>query len=292
MPALCDEAPFFFHCQGEDLLGIISAPADPGPRGVLIVVGGPQYRVGSHRQFVHLARHLADSGVACMRFDYRGMGDGGGAMRTFEQIDADLRAAIDVFLATCPRVKNIVLWGLCDSASAACIYAATDPRVSGVVLVNPWVRTEVSEARAYLRHYYGGRLLSRGFWQKLFGGGFDLRKAVGSFLDAIRLASGAGRKGATGSAQPAGYSDLPLHERMARRLQRFRGRILVILSGNDYTAKEFCQVRSGSASWGPALDGSDMALLEDADHTFSRQVWKGWVADTTARWVKGWPSGR
>jgi len=51
------------------------ADAAAADTGVLIVVGGPQYRVGSHRQFVMLARFLADHGVPCMRFDYRGMGD-------------------------------------------------------------------------------------------------------------------------------------------------------------------------------------------------------------------------
>ncbi|KAB8057318.1 hydrolase 1, exosortase A system-associated, partial [Janthinobacterium violaceinigrum] len=57
------------------LVGILSLPAAPGPRGVLIVTGGPQYRVGSHRQFVLLARALAAQGVPVLRFDLRGMGD-------------------------------------------------------------------------------------------------------------------------------------------------------------------------------------------------------------------------
>ena len=43
-------------------------------RGMLIVVGGPQYRAGSHRQFTLLARDVAATGVPTMRFDYRGMG--------------------------------------------------------------------------------------------------------------------------------------------------------------------------------------------------------------------------
>ena len=42
---------------------------------VLVVVGGPQVRAGSHRHFVQLARHLATHGHAVMRFDVRGMGD-------------------------------------------------------------------------------------------------------------------------------------------------------------------------------------------------------------------------
>ena len=41
------------------MAGILSLPDAPGPRGVLIVTGGPQYRIGSHRQFVLLARAQA-----------------------------------------------------------------------------------------------------------------------------------------------------------------------------------------------------------------------------------------
>src|SRR5688500_5345431 len=78
-----------FECDGERLLGILSASQQPAKRGVLIVVGGPQYRAGSHRQFTLLARHLAEHGVPTLRFDYRGMGDSGGDVRGFEHVGAD-----------------------------------------------------------------------------------------------------------------------------------------------------------------------------------------------------------
>src|SRR5258707_6492460 len=53
-----DEHAFMFDCEGESLVGILSGAGLPAGRGVLIVVGGPQYRAGSHRQFTLLARHL------------------------------------------------------------------------------------------------------------------------------------------------------------------------------------------------------------------------------------------
>lgn len=90
--------------------------------GVLIIVGGPQYRVGSHRQFVLLSRRLAGEGYPAMRFDYRGMGDAGGAMRSFEDVRADIGAAIEAFQRAVPSLRRIVLWGLCDAASAALLY--------------------------------------------------------------------------------------------------------------------------------------------------------------------------
>ncbi len=284
MLAPLEERSFFFPCEGERLLGIITLPAEPSPVGVLIVVGGPQYRVGNHRQFVHLARHLARSGIVCMRFDYRGMGDGSGALRPFEAIDSDLDAAVKAFLVQCPRIQSVVLWGLCDGASAACFYAAGDPRVRGVVLVNPWVRTEVGQARTFLRHYYLQRLFSRDFWQHLFSGRIDLHAATRSLLRAIGLAF-EGRREVMRAPVQRSDAHLPLPGRMARRLQRFDGGILVILSGNDYTAKEFCDVRLGSEAWTKALDRARTEVIEGADHTFSTQNWKALVAEITAAWV-------
>ena len=125
--------------------------------GVLIVVGGPQYRVGSHRQFLLLSRRLAAEGYPVMRFDYRGMGDASGAMRGFEQASADIGAAIEAFQRACPAVQRIVLWGLCDAASLALLYvdATQDDRIAGLAILNPWVRSEASLAQTHIKHYYG-----------------------------------------------------------------------------------------------------------------------------------------
>ena len=59
----------------------LSAILHPGsaPVGVLIIVGGPQYRVGSHRQFVKLSRALSQHNIASMRLDSSGMGDSSGS---------------------------------------------------------------------------------------------------------------------------------------------------------------------------------------------------------------------
>ena len=76
------------------LTGILSQPEQASDTTVIVVVGGPQYRVGSHRQFLQLARHLARQGYPVLRFDGRGMGDSSGLLRSFEEIDDDIGAAI------------------------------------------------------------------------------------------------------------------------------------------------------------------------------------------------------
>jgi exosortase A-associated hydrolase 1 len=273
-----DELPVLFACAGESLFGIVARPAQPAETGVLVIVGGPQYRVGSHRQFVHLSRFLAAAGIACMRFDYRGMGDSGGTMRTFEEVSEDIRVALDRFLVTVPEAKRVVLWGLCDAASAACFYAPSDSRVAGVALLNPWVRTEAGEAAAYLRHYYLQRLLSAAFWRKLIGGGLR----IGDSARGLRgnLAKASMRNG-----------EATLSARMAEGLAKFEGPILVVLSEADLVAAEFRDA-SKSTFWRRILDASRTRSREiaGATHTFSSEAWRDDVARATLEWVRALPA--
>lgn len=137
-----EHQPVVIECEGSELIGIIEHPSDARKLGVLIVTGGPQYRIGSHRQFVNIARKLAERGTPVMRFDYRGMGDSGGEQIRFDQCSADLRAAIDSFVRN-TKIRHVALWGLCDAASACMIYGPQDARVAAIILLNPWVRTDI-----------------------------------------------------------------------------------------------------------------------------------------------------
>lgn len=270
------EEALVFGCGGESLVGVLARPDVPAARGVLIAVGGPQYRAGSHRQFTLLARELAASGVASLRFDYRGMGDSSGAARSFEAVDEDLGCAVDRLLRAVPELREVVIWGLCDAASAALFYAHRDARVGGVVLLNPWVRTEQGIAQAHLRHYYVRRLLDADFWRRLFSGRFDVRAAFASL-----------RKFAADAAAPRREAGT-LPERMEDALRRFRGRVLLILSGKDLTANEFRGVVSRSERWTRLLADARVTRRElaEANHTFSRREWRDQVARWTADWVK------
>jgi len=272
-----------FACEDDAAIGIVASPVSPAERGVLIVVGGPQYRVGSHRQFVLLSRHLAAHGIATMRFDVRGMGDSSGTLRSFEDVQPDLAAAVDCFFAKVQQLKEVVLWGLCDAASAALFYAHRDRRVCGLVLLNPWVRTSTGEAQAYLRHYYRQRLLSAELWRKLIAGRFDVRASVASLAGYARKAfAHAARTREEGTDRSA-----PLPERMADGMQRFSGEVLLILSGNDLTAREFTDTAAASPRWRALLADARVTqrTLAEANHTFSTRAWRDCVADWTLEWV-------
>jgi exosortase A-associated hydrolase 1 len=278
------ELAFTFPCRGAELVGILHPGAAQASRGVLIVVGGPQYRVGSHRQFLLLARDLAAAGVPVLRFDCRGMGDAGGEAVDFEHCNDDIAAAIDAFFAHSPGLCEVIIWGLCDAASAALFYAWRDRQVGGLVLLNPWVRTEAGESRAFLKHYYLKRLFSTGLWAKIQRGDFDLAESLRSFFGLVKTTLTP-----TLQAQGAGL-DQPLPERMADGLARFTGPVLLILSGNDLTAAEFKDAVAASPLWGRLLRQSRITRrdLPAANHTFSRQEWRQQVMEWTLRWLQSW----
>ncbi len=290
------EQALVFQVAGEDLLGILHHGAADAERGVLVVVGGPQYRVGSHRQFLLLARHLAAAGIPVLRFDYRGMGDADGAQRDFERVAEDLRAAIDAFMAELPQLRGVVIWGLCDAASAALMYAGNDARVNGLVLLNPWVRTEEGLAKAYLRHYYLSRIASRDFWTGLLRGKLNPLVAARGLWQVLGKAIGRGTAPVAESArdQSAPAEAVRTHSlpvRMADGWQAFSGGILLILSGEDLTAAEFRDAAASLPEWQGLLTQTRVSRcdLAGANHTFSRRAWRDQVAEWTREWVERQP---
>jgi exosortase A-associated hydrolase 1 len=258
------ERALVFECRGESLLGILHEPVAAGPAGlgVLVLVGGPQYRAGSHRQFVVLARALAAAGHPVLRFDHRGIGDSDGAPRSFEELDDDISAAVDALFAARPGLDRCVIFGLCDAASAAMMYCPQDRRLAGLILANPWVHSEAGVARAYVKHYYLERLLQASFWRKVAAGEFDV---VGSLSDLLRKLW----LTVTGSASAVGGGRF--QDRMVEGLRRFQGRVLLLISGRDLTAAEFTDLCGVDERWRAELarPGVERRDYPESDHTFS-----------------------
>jgi len=279
------ETPIVFECDGERLLGIVTQPDEPvrtARLGLVVIVGGPQYRIGSHRQFLLLARRAAAAGFATLRFDYRGMGDSDGAPRSFQDIDDDIAAAIEALMRACPQVKTVALWGLCDGASAALLYCQRrrDPRVAALCLLNPWVRSEATLARTRVRHYYPARLLEREFWAKLLQGRAQLGRALAELVRNWRLA----RERGVAQEGPATF-----RRQMAEGMRGFAGHILLVASGRDATAQEFLDCARDDPEWAGALESPRLTRfdLAEADHTFSDALSRGAVDGATVEWLRG-----
>lgn len=283
------EKPLIFDCQGDTLSGILHPANAPASRGVVLVVGGPQYRVGSHRQFVLLARALAANGIPVLRFDYRGMGDSEGELRDFLDVGQDIAAAIDTLQQALPQIESVALWGLCDAASAGAFYGWRDPRVDRLVMLNPWVRTDSGEAKAYIKHYYLQRLMEPAFWRKLVRLKWNPLESLGSLLSQARRALAGGEANVDAAAATTDMtSALSLPQRMFYGLSRFEGEILLILSGRDLTADEFRDLVKTDQQWAALLSSARVQRREfpEADHTFSSRVWRDQVADWTLQWLR------
>lgn len=273
-----DESVLQFGTPGSELIGVLSRPVEPGRLhdiGVVVVVGGPQTRVGSHRQFVLLARALAAAGYACLRFDYAGMGDSPGPRPDFERAGPDIRRACDAMVAAVPACRRVALWGLCDGASAALLYATGDERIATVIAANPWARSEATRSAAIVSEHYGSRLKSADFWRRLLGGKVNVlasaREAIGHAL----RARGKGRAGSGRSGE-----DLPT--RLSGALAIVRAPVRLQLSGQDLTAAEFeiAMRRAGTTE----LPEGGALRLEQADHTFSDPAdWQRVIDDTLAQ---------
>lgn len=260
-----------FECQGQLLSGILEIPASANGVAVVVVTGGPQYRIGSHRQFVKLGAAVAAAGFACLRFDQRGHGDSEGEPPGFTNLDADIRSAVDFMQQR--GFDRIVLWGLCDAASAALLYAWQDPRVTGLVLLNPWVRRDASEARAQLKSYYPSVLRSRSFWQRLLSGRVNLLRASKSLLDRL-----------VASRKQDGSGDFV--DAMLDGAEAFKQPVLLVLSEADLTAAEFEElVRSGPWAQWLARPGVTVQRVSGANHTFSTAEHRQVVSETTCSWL-------
>ena len=264
-----------FQVEQKQCLGILHAPTQAISTGVVIVVGGPQYRVGSHRQFVQLSRSLALQNIASFRFDYRGMGDSFGEKQSFEDICDDIKHAIDVFLKEQTEIKNVVIWGLCDAASAALMYADKDKRVNGLVLLNPWLRNEQAMAQTMVKFYYLRRLLSRRFWKKLITGKVNVGGSIADVSGFVK-----------DSMNEKSATEHSYQQRMELGVQRYSGKTCLILSGVDLTAKEFEQQTHKHAGWrNLRSDTNEIHRIRHADHTFSSAAFKQQVEQITAQFV-------
>ena len=269
------------NCRGDAMVGVLSLPAKPSTLGLIVVVGGPQYRVGSHRQFVLLARRLATAGYPVLRFDYRGMGDSEGEARSFEAVDQDIEIAIDMLKQACPDLQGVVLWGLCDGAAASLLYcgARRDVRVLGLCLLNPWVRSEATLARTHLKHHYGARLLQAEFWKKVLTGNFHLGRSVKELWGNVKVSHG---------RIYAKSQDARFQTRMAMALNLFPGRVLLVLSENDFTAKEFLEAIGSDQAWSGLLQrpGLQRVDVAGADHTLSRKQWQAAAEQAVLNWME------
>lgn len=237
-----------FSCEGEELGATLD---EGGGIGLLMVTGGSQTRVGSHRLFERLAAALAERGFTCFRFDRRGVGDSAGADPGFRGSEADLASAAAALRQQSSSLARVYGFGLCDGATAAALFGA-QARLDGLILLNPWLVEAASDdpPAAAVKAHYRERAMSLKEWKRLLSGGVDYRK----------LLRGIGK---ISRRQPAS----PLAADVAAALKREPLPVELILAAGDATA--IAAEKEMKTSLLKDLVGIPQKLDTDS-HTFAR----------------------
>jgi pimeloyl-ACP methyl ester carboxylesterase len=132
----------------------VTAPSTRNPT-VVILNTGIVHRVGHHRMFVTLSRAMAGRGFNVLRFDFSGIGDSEKRTDSLSPLDSSL-ADLDEVLNWLERergISRVILVGLCSGADHAILQAHSDPRVAGLVLMDPSIPTTARFYAMYiLRH--------------------------------------------------------------------------------------------------------------------------------------------
>lgn len=246
----------------------------PAPRAVpdvLLVNAGVIHRIGPHRLHVRLARRLAEAGHRTLRMDLSGIGDSGAIP---DRIDfrtsavADIRAALDTVTATAHPTAGAIVFGLCSGADNALAAAAADPRIVGLVLVDPPAYATPQARRRALR----ARLGDPRFWATL----------PTRVLRRLRPARAAASDGdSEGSRQPPPQAD---YGRQLRTLADRGVRVLAI-----YTAAQGVRFNHADQLFEafPDLRGRiDVRLFDAANHTFTPLAQQSALIDAVAAWCR------
>jgi uncharacterized protein len=239
-------------CEESQIVGILHDSQMVASTGIVIIPGGTQTRTGAHRLFVSLADALAQAGYPTLRFDPRGRGDSSGTYPGFENLTADISAAIQTLRSTQPKLKHVVLLGHCDGAAAAAFAASSTALTEGLVLLNPWARTD--ETRQLSRAQEDKDSLSNtDKWKRLLTGKVNLFQALASRLSSI-----------TTSGQLV-IPETGLLAAWASAWPKLALPTLVITGSRDASGKEFLSLLPAL----PQRSGVSTAMVVDGDHSFS-----------------------
>jgi pimeloyl-ACP methyl ester carboxylesterase len=153
------------------LVGIVTkavSPTSADRPAIVILNTGIIHRVGHHRMFVTMSRALGAVGYTVLRFDFSGIGDSSPRYDGLPLVDAcmaEIREALD-WLERDGAASRMILIGLCSGADHAVLYGHTDPRIVGLVLMDP----SIPPTLRYYVHYIGRRLRRLRSWFNVLSG--------------------------------------------------------------------------------------------------------------------------
>ncbi len=264
----------------QSLVGILArpvAPAQSASSAVLILNTGIVHRVGHHRMYVAISRALAGLGHTVLRFDFSGIGDSDSRNDNLSPLQsclADIKDAMD-WLEANRHVTRVILVGLCSGADHAVLYGHTDPRICGLVLMDPSIPATV---RFYFQ-YMKPRLTHLRNWMTVLTGRSRL---VGSLIDEIRHAARTKQ-----SSEELTLQNLRFHPCLEQSYQNAVARsikLLAIFTGEStrQTYREQILDAFPNVSFGEHLR---LEFFPGSDHTFFRQADRDTLTRLLLEWV-------
>lgn len=274
------ETPFWF---GPKLFGVLSRPAQGNTDQILLIGnGGRDPHYGAARQNVDFARHLAKNGIACLRFDFAGLGDSVGPpgkenllTHTFTDRLPDIRAALDALEKQ--GFRRFSMLGLCSGAYHAFHAALVEPRMSRLLLVNlPLFQLPTNNVLDFLENrgtsatVVGRKLFSVGSWKTMLSGRSNVRTLVRSVINHARRVI-VGRSQALGRKLGL-IKEQTFPVQAMTRLARQGTRALFLFSPGDEEIDAFAREFGPEGEKLAPYKGSRLLVLPRMDHDLTRAI--------------------
>lgn len=271
------------------LVGVLTRRAPGAEEGggpaVVILNAGIIHRTGPNRLHVRIARRLAARGVPTLRFDLPGIGDSGmlgTAGSTVDDALAAVTAALDE-LGRLETASRFVVFGLCSGADLAFMSASMDPRIAGVVLIDPnrifptWKSRLIQMLRPALRP---------SVWYRAATGRYGL---VRRLLDRLRPApEDPSRNAGAGPGGTALPSPAEIHGQVRAALASFveRGVQMLYIVTRHYRDEYVYARQFHDAFPGIELDAHvRVEIMPDAHHTFTTESSREGLEETVEGWI-------
>ena len=274
--------------EGGRLFGILTLPRMP-PRNAqelpvfVYLSAGLLHRVGPYRLHVRLARELAQMGFSSLRIDLAGTGDSPRRLGLTNQqsVAADFEEILGVLESRLGRLP-LVLAGLCSGANNAVRLTLKEPRVIGMVLLDPIcfpddgfrARTVVmkytnpAEYIAWLKHGEYVAWLKRRF-------------------KALTIPRGEKQED-DNSADAVTFQDLPTREQLRAAFESIREREGRVLSVFTQAALQYYN-QAGQLGRVLGVDGYEQFCTElfwpQAEHTYTLELHRRRLIEEIKTWA-------
>lgn len=266
------------------LAGIVTEPPLGKANGhlpaVLLLNAGILHRVGACRLSVKLARQLADRGYRCVRFDHSGIGDSGARRGSMSFEEAAVLEVQDVmrYMTDTYGARTFILYGLCSGADVSFSTAVADPRVVGIIQLDPWVYRTVRSRITEVFKTYGTKLLNPVAYARAIGRG--ARRMLAS---------------AQSSDRAEWYADTdyirvtPPKEVVAKGLRTLVDRgvsVLIVFSGGHQVSYNYRQQYQRAFRGIPFAHSIRVEFAPKSTHLFTALDDQALVLDAVTQWLQ------